>query len=241
MTAILDPTRKKSLQRCLQTIGAPVQAGFDWALLDRALTHASFSSAENYEHLEFLGDSVLRLAAAEFLLEGYAEASVGELAAIRSRLVSDQTLADLSEMLGLEPYLQVSAAARRDLAGRRSRLADALEAILGVLYLQHHDLRLIRSWLDPLLQRLVDEVRQDPTLKNYKAALQELTQAHGGHLPEYRNREISQAHGDPERFAATVWFHDRAWGHGRGHSIKAAEQAAAAMAYPPLKQFLEST
>ncbi|PSN11779.1 ribonuclease III [filamentous cyanobacterium CCP5] len=232
-----DPTRQRNLQRCLLKLGVPETPNLNWALLDQALTHASASST-NYEQLEFLGDAALRLAAAEFLLEAYPQATVGELAAVRSRLVSDHTLADLGDLLGLESYLQVSASASRDVAGRRSRLADAFEAVLGVLYLHDHSLTLIRSWLDTHMARLAEQIRRDPTLQNYKAALQEITQATGGGLPEYRTEEISQIHGDTERFASTVWFQERLWGEGRGASMKQAEQAAARMAYEPLKQAL---
>lgn len=236
---MLDPARQRSLQQCLRKLGVPEIPTLDWQQLDQALTHASASAVVNYEHLEFLGDAALRLAAAEFLLESYPQATVGELAAIRSRLVSDQTLADIADLLGLETHLRVSAGASRDLAGRRSRLADAFEAVLGALYLHDHDLRLIRPWLDPHMHRLAEQIRQDPTLQNYKAALQEMTQAACGALPEYRTEEVSQIHGDLQRFASTVWFQQRSWGTGRGSSMKQAEQAAARMAYAPLKQALE--
>lgn len=238
---MLDLDRQKNLQRCLQELGVPETLNFDWQRLDQALTHSSVSSNRNYEQLEFLGDAALRLAAAEFLMETYPNASVGELAAIRSRLVSDHTLADIADLVGLEPYLRVAGGATRDAAGRRSRLADALEAVLGVLYMHSHSLQLIRPWLDCHMKRLAEQIRQDPTLQNYKAALQEMTQAAFGTLPEYRTEEISHVHGDMERFAATVWFQQRQWGQGLGSSRKQAEQVAARMAYGPLKQALEES
>lgn len=240
MPDLPNPARQLQLQRCLQKLGLPPSVEVDWVLLDQALTHASASASHNYESLEFLGDAVLRLVAAEFLMETYSQATVGELTGVRSRLVSDQTLAQLADSLGLETYLFLAGGTWGDKTGRSSYLAEALEAVLGVLYLQTHDLSLIRPWLDPHLKRIAEQIRQDPTLQNYKAALQELTQAHSKSLPEYRTQEMSHMHGDPERFAATVWFLDQPWGTGRGGSIKQAEQAAAQAAYHQLKAHLET-
>lgn len=233
-----NPARQHQLQRSLQRLGLPATTVVNWQRLDMAFTHASASASANYEYLEFLGDAALRLAAAEFLMETYPNASVGELAAVRSRLVSDQTLADLCDQLGLEIYLQMSSSAWGDKAGRRSRLADVFEAVLGVLYLEQHDLRLIRPWLDDHLRALAEQIWQDPTLQNYKAALQELTQAQYKILPEYQTQEISQVHGDAERFAAEVRLLGELLGSGRGASIKQAEQVAAQLAYVTLKQRL---
>jgi ribonuclease III len=239
MPDLPDPTRQRQLQRCLQRLGLPETTAVNWHLLDLAFTHSSASATANYEYLEFLGDAALRLAAAEFLMETYPEAAVGELAAVRSRLVSDHTLAQLADDLGLETYVYMSSSAWGDRAGRRSRLADVFEAVLGVLYLERHNLSLIRPWLDGHLQRLAQQIWQDPTLQNYKAALQELTQAHYKALPEYQTQEISHVHGDTERFASEVWFMNQCWGRGRGASIKQAEQSAAQQAYTDLKQHLE--
>ncbi|MCA1992282.1 MAG: ribonuclease III, partial [Coleofasciculus sp. S288] len=118
-----------------------------------------------------------------------------------------------------------------DAAGETSRLADAFEAVLGALYLSTHTLELIRPWLDPPLQQLADEIRQDPARQNYKDALQEWTQAHYKLLPEYRLKETSLIHGDAQRFTAEVWLQGRQLGEGTGRSKKAAEQAAAKQAF----------
>ncbi|MCG8366354.1 MAG: ribonuclease III [Pseudanabaenales cyanobacterium] len=238
MPVSLDPRRQKELQRLALKLGLCDSAPVDWEKLDLALTHISISAAENYEQLEFLGDAALRLAAAEFLLEAYPNLKVGEMAAIRSHLVSDRTLAELADCYGLERYLLISASAAGDKAGRQSRLADAFEAILGALYLSTQSLDLIRPWLDSHLKRLAAEVRTDPARQNYKAALQELTQAYNRTLPEYRVQEIKQSHGDPERFSAEAWFQGRRWGCGKGASIKLAEQAAAEEAFWALKKGL---
>ncbi|MEO1590135.1 MAG: ribonuclease III [Cyanobacteria bacterium J06632_22] len=206
----------------------------NWALLDQALTDISTSADYNNQHLEFLGDAVLRLAAAEFLREAYPTLSVGEMAATRSQLVSDRTLTSLAQRYQLGQQLKLSSSAVGDRAGHASRLADAFEAVLGALYLSTHDLSLVRPWLDDDLQRLTQALQQDPARRNYKAALQELTQSHDKQLPEYRVSEISQVHGDPERFYAEVWYQDQSWGSGKGGSRKQAEQMAAQQALAKL-------
>ncbi|MBF2003348.1 MAG: ribonuclease III, partial [Synechococcales cyanobacterium M58_A2018_015] len=94
-------------------------------------------------------------------------------------------------------------------------------------------------WLDRHWQQRADQVRRDPTLQNYKGALQGWTQAHYQTLPEYRVVEVGQSYGDRERFVAEVWFQGKAWGQGKGQSKKAAEQAAAQQAFWALQQLAD--
>jgi ribonuclease-3 len=230
-----------ALRRCVARLGLPETTDIDWSLVEQALVHASVSQTHNNEFLEFLGDAVLRLAAAEFLRERYPNATVGELSALRANLVSDRTLTDLADHLGLEPFLQIAASAAGDLAARDSRLADLVEAILAALYLSRGNLSLVRPWLDTHLGRLAEQLRQDPARQNYKAALQELTQAHHKALPDYRMTEVSQVHGDAHRFQAEVWFQDQCWGKGQGRSIKLAQQQAAQVAYQAMQTTLNLT
>lgn len=222
------PRRQKQLQSLVQKLGLTAQARIQWHLLDLALTHPTVSAQANYEQLEFVGDAVVRLAVAEVLWETYPNCPVGEFAAIRSVLVSDRILASLAEYYGLALYLLVAGSATTDQAGEESRLADAFEAVLGALYLSTHTLELVRPWLDPHFKQLAVEIRADPARLNYKAALQEWTQAHFKVLPEYRVQEISHAQ---ERFTAEVWLRGQQLGQGKGRSIKAAEQAAAQVAF----------
>ena len=106
--ALSDPRRKKQLVILIQKLGLPENKAIDWSLLDIALTHPSFSKNINYEQLEFVGDAVVRLAAAEVLLETYPDSAVGEFAALRSMMVSDRTLADFADRYNLERYLLIS-------------------------------------------------------------------------------------------------------------------------------------
>lgn len=204
-------------------------------LLNLALVDISSSADENNEKLEFLGDAALRLAAAEFLMERYPDMALGEMSAVRSQIVSDRILSTIADHYQLKRYLQLSKSAQGDKAGTASRLADALEAILGALYISAGNISLIRPWLDPHFERLTQELSGDPAKQNYKAAVQELTQAYFKALPTYEVAEISQVHGDEERFQAQMWFQGKLWGEGKGRSIKMAEQAAAKIGFVALR------
>ncbi|MDB9312908.1 ribonuclease III [Spirulina sp. CS-785/01] len=223
--------RQKELKSLIEKLGLPANSPVDWGLLDLALTHSSADRKQNYEQLEFVGDAVVRLAASEVLLETYPNAPVGEFTAIRSVLVSDRSLAALGDNYGLDRYLKVAGGAVTDRNGRQSRLADAFEAVLGALYLSTHSMDLVRSWLDSVLLSHAKKVRQDPAFYNYKDALQEWSQGQYKIRPEYRVYETENNHNPTERFTAEVWLRDRYLGTGIGQSKKAAEQAAAKVAY----------
>lgn len=240
-----DPRRQKQLKLLIQKLGLSTNAPVNWSLLDLALTHPSISSTHNYEQLEFVGDSVVRLISAELLLEIYPQEPVGEFAAIRSILVSDRVLAELAESFGIEPYLQIGGNATGNPAGRQSWLADAFEAVLGALYLSTHNMDLIRPWLDRALTTRAAEVLNDPARFNYKDALQEWTQRKYKILPQYQvseNKQLesskspkspqsSQSFQPENRFVAEVWLKERYLGKGYGRSKKASEQAAAKDAF----------
>jgi ribonuclease-3 len=231
-----DARRQKQLAQFIQKLGLSAAAKIQWAWLDRALVHPTFSAEFNYEELEFVGDAVVKLAAAEFLLKTYPQAQAGELSAIRSILVSDRSLAQIAAAYGLERYLLMGNSAAADPTGQESRLAAALEAVLAALYLSTHDLSLIHPWLDTHFQPLAEFVRSDPARQNYKGALQEWTSAHYKLLPEYRIQEIGHTHGDVQRFRAEVWLQGRSIGVGTGASKKAAAQAAAQIAFMKLRE-----
>ncbi len=232
--SLCDPRRQKQLQKLIEKLGLPKNSPIDWSLLDIALTHPTYSSPTNYEQLEFVGDAVIRLAAAKFLFTRYSECSVGELSAIRSVLVSDRTLAQIGNSYGLERYLLVAASAAKDPNGQESRLADAFEAMVGALYFSSHDLKLIYPWLERHLIDLAEAVRADPAYQNYKAALQVWTQAQHQSLPEYRVQDSGQIQ-DAHRYTAEVWLKGERIGQGSGRSIKAAEKAAAFAAWERLQ------
>jgi len=243
---IHNPKRQKQLTQFLRKLGLSDTTSVDLTLMDLALTHPSISRAANYEQLEFVGDSVIRLITAELLLEIYPHEPVGEFAAVRSILVSDRVLAEMAESFGLEAYLQIGSNATGNIVGRQSWLADAFEAVLGALYLSTHNMDLIRPWLDQTLKTRATEVFNDPARFNYKDALQEWTQRKYKILPKYRvseNKDFNiakdaqkDAANIASRFIAEVWLNDRCLGSGLGRSKKASQQAAAKVAFLTVRE-----
>ena len=213
--SFLDIRREKQLKNCIQKLGLSSVENVDWEILNLALTHPTFSQKDNYQQLEFVGDSVIRLVAAEILLENYPNELVGEFAAIRSILVSDNTLAEFA----------------KDKIGRVSWLADTFEALLGALYLNRQNMSLIRPWLDPLLITKAAEIRADPARQNYKDALQEWSQSQYKLLPKYQVVQHQGSENHHQRFFAEVWVKNNNLGSGYGCSKKVAEQAAAKNAF----------
>lgn len=229
------PRRQQQLKTLITRLGLdPEATQLRWDLLDLALTHSTVSAEQNYEQLEFVGDAVVKLAAAAFLLRQFPALKVGDFTALRSQLVSDRSLAAIADDLGFDRYLLLGGSAAADRAGRSSRLADSLEAVLAALYLSTEDLRWIHGWLDPLFLNQSNAILADPARQNYKAALQNWTQGTWKTLPQYQTQEVSALHDDPQRFVSEVWIREELWGVGYGRSMKTAEQAAAQIAFQKL-------
>ena len=233
------PSRQRQLNKLVSKLGLADTSAVNWSLLDRALTHPTFSP-QNYEKLEFVGDAVLRLVASEILLNAYPNMDEGELSGVRAVVVSDRILAQIAARYSLDRYILMGASARCDKVGQETRLAAAFEALLAALYLSTRDFSLIDSWFNDCLRTFADIVQLDPALQNYKGALQRLTQAHYRQLPDYRVAEVGTTHGDKERFLAEVWLQGRQWGQGKGQSKKAAEQVAAQAALTALKEAMDT-
>jgi ribonuclease-3 len=189
------PQRRQQLLALLTDLGLdPCQPGGPdgsaqaLAPIDEALSHTSARLGRNHERLEFLGDAVLRLAAAEYLEQHHAVLSVGQRSALRAQLVSDRWLAELGERCGLERVWRIGAMAAGDKAGRATLLAELCEA----------------RWLTPHWQRSSQELLHDPDRHNWKSALQEWSQARGLGLPSYLCQQVSTGHGDLRRFHCTA-------------------------------------
>jgi ribonuclease-3 len=149
------------------------------ARLHEALTHRS-AAAPSYERLEFVGDRALNLAVAGWLFRLYPEASEGELSLLHTALVREGACAQVGEAWELWPLVQVVG---QQTANSRARIvADAVEAVLGAIYLQQGmaavQVLVERDWA-PSLSAMPTQA------KDAKTALQELLQAQGHQLPTY--------------------------------------------------------
>ena len=196
-------------------------------LLTLALTHRSFSSDHN-ERIEFLGDSVLNLAVAALVYERLSALPEGDLSRVRANLVKQDTLHQLATVLGLSPLLRLGEGeAKSGGAKRPSILADALEALIGAVYL---DAGFEKA--DQLVRRLFKDVAINPQMqaigKDPKTELQEWLQGRKMNLPIYRVvGTLGAAHQqtfDVECEIPELGRTER----GIGGSRRAGEQAAAA-------------
>ena len=202
--------------------------------INESLTHSSANSEINYENLEFLGDAVLRLIASDFIKNKYPYMQVGERSELRSHLVSDQWLEEVGEKIKIKSVLVIGKKALRDKSANATIQAEATEALIGALYESLTILDPIKDWLIPFWNEKSQEILADPHKKNYKSALQELTQREGLSIPLYKTIEIDKKHDNPKRFFCTVYIKNRSISEGWGKSIKQAEKDAASKA---LKDF----
>ncbi|MCS5691560.1 putative dsRNA-binding protein [Cyanobium sp. FGCU-6] len=232
----MDNARRLQLRALLQQLGLDSPSVME--PIDEALTHTSAGLARNHERLEFLGDAVLRLAAAEFLEREHPQLSVGQRSSLRAQLVSDRWLAELADTCGLEPALRIGAIAGGDRAGRATVRAECAEALVGGLYEAWgggtNGLAAIHRWLTPHWRLAAADQLADPHRHNWKTALQEWSQGQGLGLPAYRCEERSRSHGDPRRFHCRVAAGPLA-GEGWGGSRREAEQQAARSALKLLR------
>jgi ribonuclease-3 len=170
------------------------------AYLTQALTHRSASSINN-ERLEFLGDAVLDTVISEIVYRDQPEAAEGELSRLRSALVKDTSLAELSAQLGLGEHLILGPGEKKAGGHRRaSILADALEALFGAVYLDagyEAAAKVICTAYGARLQNLPDPA----DLRDPKTRLQEYLQSKKLGLPTY---EITETTGKAHKQSFTV-------------------------------------
>lgn len=159
-------------------------------LLRAALTHRS-TGALNNERLEFLGDSILNFSIAAELYNRFPKAREGDLTRMRARLVRGETLAEIAKELGLGDYLNLGAGELKTGGYQRdSILADALEAIIGAMYLDSH-LESCRTHILAWYEERLNAILPGAIAKDAKTRLQEILQAQHLPLPEYQIIEVS--------------------------------------------------
>ena len=199
-------------------------------LLQNALTHSSYAnerwhnSLMSNERLEFLGDSILGMAVAEYLFKNFPDRPEGELTRMRADMVCEKTLASVAARIELGKHLMLGNG--EELSGGRKRdsiLADAVESVLAATYLD--------GGFAPaadMIHRLIltDIPAEKPRNTDYKTQLQELVQRQSGQELFYRMVGAS----GPDHckvFEAEVCLNGKRVGTGTGHSKKEAEQNAA--------------
>jgi ribonuclease-3 len=230
-----EPERKKELRAFLKSAGIKFK---NLGLLNQSFVHRSVANESgrrtNNERLEFLGDAVLGAVCATVLYRRFGEKSEGELAKIKSVVVSEDILSALARELQIDELLILGKGEDHS-GGRRKKaiLADALEALFGALYLDSGFVvafSFVERCIGPEISRVVEK---DYHL-DHKSLLQELCQRRFRDYPLYRL--ISRSGPEHERlFRMEVQAGGRVYGPGLGRSKKAAEQEAARLALEGLK------
>jgi ribonuclease-3 len=196
-------------------------------LCDAALTHRSAGAVHN-ERLEFLGDSILNCSVARMLFDAHPQADEGALSRLRAKLVSGEALAQIAGDLGLGEHLRLGAGELKSGGFRRgSILADALEALLGAIFLDS-GFDAAAAAVERIMAPRMSELPGADALKDPKTRLQEVLQASGLALPVYT---LTAVKGDPHAQSFTVNCEVPVLGTaavGEGASRRRAEQLAAA-------------
>lgn len=204
------------------------------SLLTQAVTHRSFSADHN-ERLEFLGDSVLNLAVSDLLYQRLGELPEGDLSRVRANLVKQDTLHQLSVNLGLPDVMRLGEGEFRSGGQKRpSILADALEAVIGAVYLDA-GFTVAQNLVHRLFKAVEINPQMDAIGKDAKTELQEWLQGRKMQLPIYRvvgtlgvaHKQTFDVECEITEFNMTE--------RGSGASRRAGEQAAAAVMLQTLK------
>jgi ribonuclease III len=227
---------------CLNLEGRIAYTFRDKSLAIRALSHRSLNSerklsreelAEHNEQLEFLGDSVLGILVSEYLFHRYPELPEGKLSVCKARIVSAAHLVEVAKRIGLGEILILGKG--EELSGGREKkalLADAVEAVLGAVYLDG-GLDAARGVVERVVLSLASEREEADEFKNFKALLQEYAQAEGLPQPLY----VTIATEGPEHektFVVEARIGPMNDAQGSGPTKKSASQIAARLLYEQL-------
>ena len=205
-------------------------------LAERAVTHRSFAyengGLPTNERLEFLGDAVLGLIVTEELYLRYPDLPEGQLAKLRAAVVNSRALAGVARGLGVGDYLRLGRGEQGS-GGRdkSSILADALEALIGALYLAR-GADVARAWVLEAFAGLLEQAAKLGAGLDWKTSLQELAAGRALGVPEYDVTEAGPDHA--KTFSAIAVVGGRQVGAGEGRSKKEAEQRAAEIAWTAL-------
>jgi len=231
-TIPMDHERKKSLQAFEKKAAIRFRR---YDLLNLAFCHRSYTNevqniTENNEKLEFLGDSVLGLVTAEYLYSQLPGKVEGDLARIKSFVVSEESLAEIALSLGVNEYLLIGKGEEHS-GGRKKKaiLADAMEAVFGAYFLDSGFKEASRFILNLLVPQ-IDKVLNNKHKQDYKSLLQEFSQKKFKVYPKYKI--IKKSGPDHNKtFWSEVEINGAFYGPGVGKNKKDAEQKAAEAAY----------
>ena len=210
----------------------------DKGLLERALTHSSYSNEQGLknhhmfcnERLEFLGDSVLSLITSKYIYVTFADRPEGELTRMRSEVVCERALSGYAQSVGLGNYLLLGIGEEKNNGRqRKSILADAFEALLAAIYLDAGDngLETVKTFLLPFLIKEIEAIGKSKGFNgDPKSLLQQFVQQAEGDFLEYV--VVGQSGPDHMKvFKVEARLNSNVIGRGQGRSKREAEQNAA--------------
>ncbi len=226
---------RKKLEKFEQKIGYEFQ---NKNLIVLALTHSSFANEKrqgnlaNNERLEFLGDAVLELVSSEYLFLHYRKMHEGDLTKLRASLVCEPTLAAVAKEIGLGEYLLLGKG--EDMTGGRNRdsiLSDAMEAIIGAIYLDSG----FANAKEHILRFILSDIEHKQLFFDSKTILQEMVQGKSEESIHYKLvKEEGPDHN--KEFTTAVYLGGKELAKGIGKTKKASEQAAAYEAIMKLRE-----
>ena len=229
----VSAARRSELRSLQRGIGVRFR---DERMLNLSLCHRSYTAeacVASNERLEFLGDAVLGLVVSQWLyrrLEGKPE---GDLARVKSVVVSEESLAQIARQLSVDRYLLLGRGEERSGGrGKSALLADALEALIGACYLDS-GLHAAERFVERVFAEELENVIAGRHRQDYKTLLQELSQKRFRAFPRYRVTERRGPDHD-QVFAMNVVVAGRPYGPAEGKSKKQAEQRVARIAYSQL-------
>ena len=206
----------------------------DKQLIIEALTHKSDKKPFNNERLEFLGDAVLDLIVGEYLFYKFPNENEGTLSKIRASLVNERGFTMLAKEINLGKYIYLSLAEENNKGREKSSLlSNAFEAIIGAIYLEA-GLFVAKEITINLIEKCHQKIDLDSLSKDYKTALQELTQAIYGVTPNYQLLKASGPDHKKE-FVIAILLNNQILAKAKGKSKKEAQQKAAQKALEELK------
>ena len=206
----------------------------DKDLIIEALTHKSYKKPYNNERLEFLGDAVLDLIVGEYLFTRFPKSNEGVLSKIRASLVNESGFTLIARKLDLGSYIYLSSAEENNNGrDKPSLLSNAFESIIGAIYLDS-GLSVAKEIAIKLIEECHPKIDLDSLSKDYKTALQELTQSVHGVTPVYKLID-SFGPDHKKEFVIAIVLNDETIATAKGKSKKEAQQNSAKLALKALK------
>ena len=231
--------REKYMEYTLNKLEKRIGYSFqDKKLLEHAMIHSSYANEHHLgklgcnERLEFLGDAVLEVVSSDFLFRTFPEMPEGDMTKTRASLVCEPTLAFCAQEIDLGGFLLLGKG--EDATGGRGRdsvVSDAMEALIGAIYLDGG----FANAKEFVLDFILNDLEHKQLFYDSKTILQEIVQENLSHGVEYRL--VGESGPDHNKsFTVEVLVNDQVMGQGTGHTKKAAEQAAAYEAIRKLRK-----